>query len=329
MKHDKQQALRQQTVERQWTSDAEKYVKPLCYLCCVLHIFFIGVDMSLPPGTFMPSPWTEIHGIVMLFMTLLHSIYCLGFAQSFAFFISNVAIEWAFEQTNISFGGYIFGPLHYADGLLGPKIGDVPVIVPVGIYFFCWPAYCLGNLIMHQRAVVLKEKHESYLKLAVRCVVYGMLHTAWSLSIDPACVNYGFYVYTDVEAAGGPIPQSDTYFGVPLSEFRGWTLLVFTQWFVYLAVVAPLLPSPLAEDKRKKRIDQLEFFDLTPVVLYGGFAVYLFYNPLNNALGVVSCWVLGLPVIMAAYQWLQSRHHFARCREADEKRQAREKTKMK
>jgi len=294
----------------------ESCIRAVTYLLCFLHVIFIGVDISLPPGRFMPSPWTEIHGFVMLFMSLIHSVYSLGAVQSLAFFVSNNVIEWLFEQSNISLGGFIFGPLFYADGLLGPKVGDVPIIVPLAIYFFCWPAYCLGNLILHKKPIVFfreEVKNETYLHLAVRCLVYGMLHTAWSLSIDPACVNYGFYTYTAVEGARSPhpdaevIPLKETYFGVPLSEFRGWTILVFTQWFVYLAVVAPFFKGnqPQTKKNRDKPGRKLELFDfLSPALLYGGFAVYLFVNPLNNALGIVACWVLGFPVIMAVYQWL-------------------------
>lgn len=79
--------------------------------------------------------------------------------------------------------------------------------------------------------------------------------------------------------------------------------------FVYLAVVAPLFSNPQSEPQQPKprpsKQKRLELFDiLSPTLLYGGFAVYLFVNPLNNTLGVVACWVLGLPVVMAVYQWL-------------------------
>ncbi len=70
------------------------YVKVMCYICSVLHIFFIAVDISLPAGTFMPSPYTEIHAIAMVLMCLLHSWYSLGFIHSVAFLVSNLSIEW-------------------------------------------------------------------------------------------------------------------------------------------------------------------------------------------------------------------------------------------
>jgi len=293
------------------SNDDETYIKYFCNALSVIHFICIGVLMSLPQGTFLPGPGTAIHATTMLLMCVVHGVYCFGAYQSIGFFITAMIVEWSFEQANISFGGFIFGKVIYNDELLGPKLGDVPIFVPVGIYFMCWPSYVMGNIIMHQKVVVLKE--DSIFQLIWRCFIYSMIHTAWSLAIDPACLRYGFYTYTETEAVGGHIPMSDTYWGVPISEFQGWTVMVFTQWFLFLAFISPFLPAPIRQESFKRRIERFESFHLTPVFLYAGFTLLLISNPINKALGAITFWVMGMPVLFALYQWY---NHYSKTKTA-------------
>eukprot|EP01087_Luapelamoeba_hula_P000761 TRINITY_DN1055_c0_g1_i1.p3 TRINITY_DN1055_c0_g1~~TRINITY_DN1055_c0_g1_i1.p3 ORF type:complete len:118 (-),score=27.14 TRINITY_DN1055_c0_g1_i1:85-438(-) len=80
-------------------------------------------------------------------------------------------------------------------------------------------------------------------------------------------------------------------------------MMIFTQWFVFLGFVSHFFHVPIHEPSFAAKLGRLEGFHLTPVILYGGFTVFLIINPLNKALGAVTCWVMGMPVLFALYQW--------------------------
>lgn len=268
-------------------------------LCTAVHVAFSLVYVFvLPAGRVLPPTFAVMHVAAMIFMAGYHSVRHIGAKAAALFFGMMVVLEWMAEQINISGSGWVFGHVIYDDHLVGPKLGDVPVIVPVAFAALVWPTFVMVNLLLEERVVVLRQR-EGLVPLAWRCALYALVHTAWSFAIEPTCLATGLYRYTALHGA-----EPGTFFGVPMSELRGWSILAFIQFFTYSRFVAPrlTLPPPRPIDLR---------VDLTPFLLYGGFALFLVLKPVTPAVGAVTLWTMGFYMIASSYKlaaaWRASR----------------------
>jgi uncharacterized membrane protein len=72
--------------------------------------------------------------------------------------------------------------------------------------------------------------------------VGGLAMTAWDLVMDPVMVASGHWVWDGLNGA---------YHGIPLQNFWGWWLTVFTTFAVYMLI------SSKAHPQNEKRFDRL------------------------------------------------------------------------
>lgn len=263
-----------------------------------VHVAFTLIYVFvLPAGRVLPPAFAVLHVAAMIFMAGFHSVHHIGAKPAGVFFAMMVVLEWIAEQVNISGSGWVFGHVTYDDHLVGPKLGDVPIIVPIAFAALVWPTFVMVNLLLEQRVVVLR-KREGLVPLAWRCALYALVHTAWSFAIEPTCMATGLYGYDRLSAG------TATFYGVPMSELRGWAILAFIQFFAYSRFIAPRLaiPEPRPLDLR---------IDATPFVLYGGFALFLVLKPVNPAIGAVTLWTMGFYMLASSYR-LMAAHRAAR-----------------
>jgi uncharacterized membrane protein len=114
--------------------------------------------------------------------------------------------------------GFPFGRYEFLE-LMGPKLLHVPVLLGLayaGMAYVSWNVACLilarpGSTLSWPRALVLPA-------------VASMVMTAWDLAQDPvwSTVLHGW-----VWQHGGP------WFGVPVSNYLGWLLTVFTIYLLF------------------------------------------------------------------------------------------------
>ncbi len=255
-----------------------------------IQVASIAVMIALPTGQTLPANWGIVQATAMILMVGLHAAHHLGSKQALAFFAVCVLGEWTCEQINISFGGIFFGHLIYDDVLVGPKIGDVPFVVPFTVGAFMWPPFVIGSILLHERAVVVAEKGEGIIRLIFRCVILAMIHVAWLFGIEPTAMKMGLYHYV-----GLTVDSPNTFYGVPMSEFLGWFLMAFGMYFIYCKFLAPRMEMP------KERVVNL-WVDSIPYLLYGGFAVFLTVDPVDAGVGMAVLWTMGLCTIMSVYK---------------------------
>ena len=106
------------------------------------------------------------------------------------------AAEWIGVRTGVPFGKYSYTPL------LRPRLGGVPLIVPVA-----WGGM---GLAAHAAAAAIVPRS------GIRRVLAGAAAlTAWDLFLDPQMMRLGLWRWAD----GGP------YRGVPISNFAGWLVV--------------------------------------------------------------------------------------------------------
>jgi len=118
---------------------------------------------------------------------------------------------------------------------LGPKfLGLVPYLIAAAWFLMMYPSYVIADRLAGKKLTGWK-------RLLFMAAIGGLVMTAWDVGMDPMMVQAGNWVW-EVEGA---------YFGVPLQNYWGWWLTVFTAFGLYLL---------LMRDKRlldNKRFDQL------------------------------------------------------------------------
>jgi len=115
--------------------------------------------------------------------------------------------EFAGHNTGVPFGRYT-----YTDALW-PRLGSVPVQIPVAWLMMLPPAWAAGTAICSK--MYRGKDRPSWRSKAVSSLISGLAFTAWDLFLDPQMVTWGIWHWE--------LPGS--YFGVPLVNFVGWTTI--------------------------------------------------------------------------------------------------------
>ncbi len=246
----------------------------------VIFVYENVLRMLLLPWITLPDilGGTQAQTLILVLFSLTHALYALGWRHTLVFFISSAVISWAFEQVGVATGA-IYGSYHYTD-YLGPKLGHVPLLIPLAWFMMIYPSYIIANLIADDRPIGSRGtlKHIVWLSFLSAAVM-----TAWDLIIDP--VLSGPNVKAWIWEQGGP------YFGIPIQNYIGWMLTTFTVYLVYRLFERRVAPRPIGP--------LTAAIAAMPLVAYGS---VLISNSLDGpeALRVIGPFVMGLALIVAA-----------------------------
>jgi uncharacterized membrane protein len=119
--------------------------------------------------------------------------------------------------------GAPFGQYDYA-GSLGPKLLDVPLVIPLAWAMFAYPCLLVGRRLART-------------PLGATAVGAWAL-ASWDLFLDPQMVEAGHWTWRDVELALPTAPD------VPVSNYLGWVLVA-----TVMLGVLQLLPRREADDR--------------------------------------------------------------------------------
>jgi putative membrane protein len=114
--------------------------------------------------------------------------------------------------------GFPFGHYYYTDGL-GPKVFLVPLLIAPSYVSFGYLAWVLSTVLVGE----VRRRSPVFIAVAVS-IVASFIMVAWDLSLDPiASTIRQDWIWT----------QGGGYFGVPISNFIGWsfTVYIFLQLF--------------------------------------------------------------------------------------------------
>ncbi|MFB5631361.1 MAG: carotenoid biosynthesis protein [Nitrosopumilaceae archaeon] len=158
--------------------------------------------------------------IFMLFFSLFHALYYLGWRKTLVFFVITAAVSWGYEEIGVE-TGIVYGKYHYTD-YLGQKIGHVPLIIPLAWFMMIYPSYVIANIIYSKNAFLKKI---TFSKIIMISLLSAAVMTAWDTVIDPylSGPTVGAWVWEN----GG------VYFGVPIHNFVGWIVTTFTIYVLY------------------------------------------------------------------------------------------------
>lgn len=163
---------------------------------------------------------------------LLHATGRVGARRAMTMFAAAFAISLGAELAGTS-TGYPFGPYSYS-GMLGFKVaGLVPFNIPTSWFYMLYGALAIV-------ARVRRDVRRPW----VWAIAAGFVLTAWDVSMDPAMVRTGHWMWHLAPATEQNALQrvfvSDAFYGMPLSNWLGWLLTGTLVARAMLAIVPPL-----------------------------------------------------------------------------------------
>lgn len=187
-----------------------------------IFVYQAIVRVTLAPVMHLPSllSTARLLPLCLLLSSWLHAWFSLGLGHSLAFLGLTVVISWVLEQVGVA-TGWVYGTYHYTD-LLGPKVGHVPLLIPVSWFMMSYPSYVISNVILDGRPVSRWSGARHWLCASV---LGALVMTAWDVAMDPLMSGapHGAWIWHNP----GP------YFGVPLHNFVGWVTTTFAIHGVY------------------------------------------------------------------------------------------------
>lgn len=206
----------------------------------------------------------------------------LGVGSACALVALGLGVGWFAEQMGSS-RGWFFGRYTYTD-VLGPRLGDVPLVIPLMWFALCLVAYVLANLLLWRKPVVVAQGH---LAKVTTAVLAAMLVTAFDLGADP------YFVF--VLKAWVMYKKDGGWFGETLQGFAGWLLIAFLIVLIFQYVAKPeLAQQPPAS---------LAVAAAVPLGIYTSAMVFqmLFGHPIETR--AVAFFAMGIPSLVAGIAW--------------------------
>src|SRR5205809_1017851 len=164
--------------------------------------------MDLLVGTFVLRPY--VFGFLAAFLAA--GAVDLGLRRTllFAAWVGPLAWLAEFSSTRI---GIPFGLYHYTGSTRGQElfIADVPFMDFLSFTFLAYASFCLA------RAALAGRRMPRW----THALVTGVLMTALDMVIDPLAVRGDRWFLGRIFY----YPDGGAYFGVPLSNFAGWTIV--------------------------------------------------------------------------------------------------------
>jgi uncharacterized membrane protein len=106
-------------------------------------------------------------------------------------------------------------------------LGLVPLLIPMAWFMMSYPSFIIADRL-------IPSTWQRWPRLLSLAAVGGLVMTAWDMVMDPIMVAGGHWVW-DVNGA---------YHGIPLQNFWGWWLTVFTTFALYLLVAGKSRRTP-------------------------------------------------------------------------------------
>lgn len=193
-----------------------------------------------------------------------------------------LGVGWFAEQMGSS-RGWFFGRYTYTE-VLGPRLGDVPLVIPLMWFALCLVGYVLANLLLWRKPVVVAQGH---LAKVTTAALAAMLVTAFDLGADP------YFVF--VLKAWVMYKKDGGWFGETMQGFAGWLLIAFLIVLIFQYVTKPELAQ--------RRSAGLALAAATPLGIYTSAMVFqmLFSHPVETR--AVAFFAMGIPVLVAGVAW--------------------------
>lgn len=163
---------------------------------------------------------TVVTVVLFALASLGHAALTRGFAVAAALLAVTALPGFAIEVLGVH-TGFPFGSYAYSS-TLGPRLFDVPVVIPFAWTMFAWPAALVARRVFR--------------RLPMRIIGGAWALASWDLFLDPQMVSAGHWHW---RFPSPHLPGVDT---VPLTNYAGW-LVVATAMSLALQAILARVPD--------------------------------------------------------------------------------------
>lgn len=224
-----------------------------------------------------------IAGSVAMFACCASSaVHVLGARAALRFMLIALVLGWAAEELGSRYG-WFFGSYTYT-GVLGPRIGSVPFVIPLMWFALTYIGYVIANLIVWQ---VPSDGAGPLGQTLVQSLLAAMIVTAYDLGADPYMV-FKLKAWIMTKTDGG-------WFGETLQGFAGWMFVSFLIVVLFrlglkqqpAAASAPIAPRDIA----------------VPLAIYGGNLLFQALLGVPVETRAIAIFAMGIPLLAALCGW--------------------------
>jgi putative membrane protein len=208
--------------------------------------------------------------------------HLLGGRATAVFVTVAIVFGWFAEQMGDT-RGWFFGRYTYTD-VLGPRIGAVPVVIPLMWFALCYIGYVLANLIVRHAPA---DADATAGEVFWQSLLGAMIVTAYDLGADPYMV-YVVKAWIMAKTDGG-------WFGETLEGFVGWMTVAMAILLTFRALARRLPVAPVTRVTRRDA--------LLPVLVYAGFMLFQVVQGHPIETRAIACFAMGIPVVAALAGW--------------------------
>jgi uncharacterized membrane protein len=202
----------------------------LLLLYALITIYAVIIQPLLgAPSSHLTTPLITLIGFTF---ALLHAGQREGWPRALRLLGLVFAVSLLFESVGVA-TGWVYGPYHYTLKLGPLFLGLVPYLIPVAWFMMSYPSFVIADWLV-------PPIHKRWQRLLAVAAVGGLVMTAWDLIMDPIMVAGGHWVW-DTNGA---------YFGIPLQNFWGWWLTIFTTFALYQWISGKAVTSAQASFDR-------------------------------------------------------------------------------
>ena len=245
----------------------------MSWLSFTLVMYLILTDV-VRPWTQLPALGNIGFTLVFVLFAVVHCAACAGWKRTGLFFALAAFVSYLLEETGVR-TGWVYGAYHYS-GMLGPKLGHVPVLIPLAWFMMIYPSWVVA------RALTRGVETRSAAGLVGQAAIAAMVMTAWDTVMDPGMAAAGNWVWEH----GG------SYFGVPFRNYLGWLL---TTSLVYLG-------AGFLWRVERQTPELTKGFPALPILVYAFYAVSYMVPRQISALQVVAIFAMGMPALLSLIQ---------------------------
>ncbi len=210
------------------------------------------------------------------------AVHLLGGRAALHFVLIALAFGWFAEQMGAT-DGWFFGEYTYTE-VLGPRIGEVPAIIPLMWFALTYVAWVIGNLIVWQHPA---HNSAGLGWCAAMSALAAMIVTAYDLGADPYMVF--------VLKAWIMTKTDGWWFTETLQGFVGWFVVSFAIVFTFHLSVRRRVLRPAAAISR--------WHVLMPLAIYGGSMVFQMVAGHPVETRTIALFAMGIPLLCAAFGW--------------------------
>lgn len=220
---------------------------------------------------------------ILFILAVLHGNERYGKKNIAIFFLITWAVSFFFENLSIA-TGFPFGFYHYS-----PSLGllTVPLIIIFAYFAIGYLAWTLAHVLTGQYTRKLEGN-----QVFVIPFIAAFLMVMWDLTVDPiSSTLQGLWVWTTPGA----------YFGVPISNFFGWFLVVylFFQIFaLYLSRYDTMKPEKLSKISNKPYwMEAAAVYTITALGTI--LSVFYQYNDITMSMALITVFTMVFVALLA------------------------------